>query len=153
MKDKKKTAKDRAIEAASANAKKAQDKFDSNFTGMSDKEKKRVPKALMLKEFGESMDGVRAGLAADVANAEKYGDDAYRSRGFGQSNKDRPESRYSDRYAKGGKLEMVKKGGKSVPAFAADGVGKMNMGGMMGYKKGGKIDGIAMKGKTKGRIC
>jgi hypothetical protein len=29
----------------------------------------------------------------------------------------------------------------------------MNMGGMMGYKKGGKIDGIAMKGKTKGRMC
>jgi hypothetical protein len=54
---------------------------------------------------------------------------------------------------KGGKLEMVKKDGKSVPAFAADGVGKMNMGGMMGYKKGGKIDGIAMKGKTKGRMC
>ena len=53
----------------------------------------------------------------------------------------------------GGKLEMVKKDGKSVPAFAADGVGKMNMGGMMGYKKGGKIDGIAMKGKTKGRMC
>jgi hypothetical protein len=29
----------------------------------------------------------------------------------------------------------------------------MNMVGMMGYKKGGKIDGIAMKGKTKGRMC
>ena len=54
---------------------------------------------------------------------------------------------------KGGKLEMVKKDGKSVPAFAADGVGKMNMGGMMGYKKGGKIDGKAIKGKTKGRMC
>jgi hypothetical protein len=24
---------------------------------------------------------------------------------------------------------------------------------LMGYKKGGKIDGIAMKGKTKGRMC
>jgi hypothetical protein len=56
-------------------------------------------------------------------------------------------------YAKGGKLEMVKKDGKSVPAFAADGVGKMNMGGMVGYKKGGKIDGKAIKGKTKGRMC
>jgi hypothetical protein len=58
-----------------------------------------------------------------------------------------------DGYKKGGKLEMVKKDGKSVPAFAADGVGKMNMGGMVGYKKGGKIDGMAIKGKTKGRIC
>ena len=28
------------------------------------------------------------------------------------------------------KLKMVKKGGKSVPAFAADGVGKMKKGGM-----------------------
>jgi hypothetical protein len=50
-------------------------------------------------------------------------------------------------------MEMVKKDGKSVPAFAADGVGKMNMGGMVGYKKGGKIDGMAIKGKTKGRMC
>jgi hypothetical protein len=53
----------------------------------------------------------------------------------------------------GGKMPMVKKDGKSCSCFAADGVGKMNMGGMVGYKKGGKIDGIAMKGKTKGRMC
>ena len=53
----------------------------------------------------------------------------------------------------GGKMPIVKKDGKSVPAFAADGVGKMNMGGMVGYKKGGKIDGMAIKGKTKGRMC
>ena len=31
---------------------------------------------------------------------------------------------------KGGKMKMVKKDGKSVPAFAADGVGKMKRGGM-----------------------
>jgi hypothetical protein len=30
---------------------------------------------------------------------------------------------------KGGKMEMTKKDGKSVPAFAADGVGKMKRGG------------------------
>jgi hypothetical protein len=29
----------------------------------------------------------------------------------------------------GGKMKMVKKDGKSVPAFAADGVGKMKRGG------------------------
>lgn len=29
-----------------------------------------------------------------------------------------------------GKMKMVKKGGKSVPAFAADGIGKMKEGGM-----------------------
>ena len=34
-------------------------------------------------------------------------------------------------YAKGGaKMPMVKKGGKMIPAFAADGKGKMNKGGM-----------------------
>jgi hypothetical protein len=35
----------------------------------------------------------------------------------------------SKKMAKGGKLEMVMKGGKKVPAFAADGVGKMAKGG------------------------
>ena len=43
--------------------------------------------------------------------------------------------------AMGGKLKMVEKGGKKVPAFAADGVGKMAMGGkcrgMGAAKKGG----------------
>ena len=47
-----------------------------------------------------------------------------------------------DKKAKGGKLKMVEKGGKKVPSFAADGVGKMAKGGMcrgMGAaSKGGK---------------
>ena len=61
-------------------------------------------------------------------------------------------------YKAGGKLPMVKdpKTGKMVPAFAADGVGKMSkggkvkkmqMGGMMktkGYKAGGKVRGCGM---------
>lgn len=44
--------------------------------------------------------------------------------------------------ASGGKMSMVMKDGKKVPAFAADGVGKM--------KKGGMADkeGRAMKRKT-----
>ena len=33
-------------------------------------------------------------------------------------------------YNKGGSMPMVMKAGKKVPAYAADGVGKMNMGGM-----------------------
>ena len=50
-------------------------------------------------------------------------------------------------YNKGG-MPMVEKAGKKVPAFAADGVGKMNMGGMTkkkkpmastGYKEGGDV--------------
>ncbi len=55
----------------------------------------------------------------------------------------------------GGKMPMVKKNGKSVPAFAADGVGKMKKGGAMmkkkGYAKGGamKKKGYAKGGVTK----
>ena len=52
-------------------------------------------------------------------------------------------------YKAGGSLEMVEKGGKKVPFYAADGKGKMNMGGkVMAYKKGGKIDGCAKRGRT-----
>jgi hypothetical protein len=60
----------------------------------------------------------------------------------------------------GGGMPMVEKAGKKVPAFAADGVGKMKHGGMakkmmgggMAYSAGGytrAADGIAKKGKTK----
>jgi hypothetical protein len=40
------------------------------------------------------------------------------------------------------KLKMVEKGGKKVPAFAADGIGKMAM--------GGKTSKMAMGGKARG---
>ena len=51
-----------------------------------------------------------------------------------------------------GKMKMVMKGGKKVPSFAADGVGKMKKGGMADKKgrameKGGKdARGRAMRG-------
>lgn len=84
-------------------------------------------------------------------------------------------------YAEGG-MPMVEKDGKKVPAFAADGKGKMAKGGiatslkahasapaskahakmakggmacggkMKKYAKGGSVDGCATKGKTKGRM-
>lgn len=41
------------------------------------------------------------------------------------------------------KLKMVKKNGKLVPAFAADGVGKMKKGGMAGMHR--MPDGTMMK--------
>lgn len=53
--------------------------------------------------------------------------------------------------AAGGKLKMVEKGGKKVPFFAADGKGKMAMGGMMkkkGYAKGGAVK-VGEKGTAK----
>ena len=43
---------------------------------------------------------------------------------------------------KSGGLAMVEKGGKKVPFYAADGVGKMNMGGKIrgyGMARGGKV--------------
>jgi len=58
-------------------------------------------------------------------------------------------------YEAGG-MAMVKKNGKQVPAFAADGVGKMNKGGMAKMAKGGcmaKGGGIEVRGKTKGKVC
>ena len=57
------------------------------------------------------------------------------------------------KYAQGGGLKMVDKGGQKVPFFAADGKGKMKGGGMA-YAKGGMTgrDGCAIKGKTKGRM-
>jgi len=50
---------------------------------------------------------------------------------------------------------MVEKGGKKVPFYAADGVGKMAMGGKVkGYKAGGCVrgDGICKKGHTRGQM-
>ncbi len=46
------------------------------------------------------------------------------------------------------KMQMVKKGGKKVPAFAADGVGKMKKGGMAGMHK--MPDGTMMKNSAMG---
>jgi hypothetical protein len=57
-----------------------------------------------------------------------------------------------------GGMAMVEKDGKKVPAFAADGVGKMKKGGMAKMSKGGcskmaKGGGIEVRGKTKGKVC
>ena len=49
----------------------------------------------------------------------------------------KPKKKKSSGYNKGG-LPMVMKDGKKVPAYAADGVGKMNMGGMAKKKPAAK---------------
>ena len=54
-------------------------------------------------------------------------------------------------YAKGG-LKMVKKNGKMVPFYAADGVGKMYGGGMAMKKKGMAKGGMKKKGYAKGAM-
>lgn len=59
---------------------------------------------------------------------------------------------------KKGGMPMVEKDGKKVPAFAADGKGKMSKGGMAKKMMGGgmtkmaKGGGIEVKGKTKGSM-
>jgi hypothetical protein len=63
----------------------------------------------------------------------------------------------------GGGMPMVMKDGKKIPAFAADGEGKMAKGGMTKMRKvatgkpamgsaSKRADGVAMKGKTKGKF-
>ena len=42
----------------------------------------------------------------------------------------KPKKKKTSSYNKGGSMPMVMKEGKKVPAYAADGVGKMNKGGM-----------------------
>jgi len=71
------------------------------------------------------------------------------------------EMKGAKKMASGG-MPMVMKDGQKVPAFAADGKGKMAHGGMAkkmmggGYAKGGsassRADGIAKKGKTVGKM-
>jgi len=71
------------------------------------------------------------------------------------------EMKGAKKMATGG-MPMVMKDGQKVPAFAADGKGKMAHGGMAkkmmggGYAKGGsassRADGIAKKGKTVGKM-
>jgi len=48
------------------------------------------------------------------------------------------------------KMPMVKKNGKKVPAFAADGVGKMMKGGMAKKKPAAKMMGGGMGKKSMG---
>ena len=50
----------------------------------------------------------------------------------------KPKKKKSSGYNKGG-LPMVMKDGEKVPAYAADGVGKMNMGGMTKKKPAAKM--------------
>jgi hypothetical protein len=93
--------------------------------------KKGAPKSMIKHEMGEMM-GMKKGGAAKTKKMAMGG------------------------YADGG-MPMVMKDGKKVPAFAADGEGKMRKGGMTmkkmasgGLAAGHKsADGVASKGKTK----
>ena len=53
--------------------------------------------------------------------------------------KDKPKTKSKSMAAAKGGMPMVKKNGKKVPAFAADGVGKMMKGGMAKKKPAAKM--------------
>lgn len=60
------------------------------------------------------------------------------------------------RKAKGGKMKKYATGGAVAAMPKAKDMGSMNMakgGKAKCYAKGGSIDGVAKKGKTKGRVC
>ena len=92
--------------------------------------KKGAPKSMVKHEMGEMMGMKKGGMAKKMAMGG---------------------------YADGG-MPMVMKDGKKVPSFAADGQGKMKHGGMAmkkmanGGSASSRADGIAVKGKTKGKM-
>jgi len=122
-------------------------------------------------------------VAHSPAFAKKVGVPQSVGKDFSTADKGRKFGKGGDMkkgYADGG-MPMVKKDGKMVPSFAADGVGKMAKGGeakamvgkevafmkkkgapaamikhekaeMKGMKKGGSIDGVAKKGKTSAKM-
>ncbi len=95
-----------------------------------------------------------------------------RLRAAGEKNVSADSKAYGGKVKKmatGGSMPMVKKDGKMVPSFAADGVGKMAYGGKAMKMADGKMvtkkkkkkttttarrrgDGCAVRGKTKGRM-
>ena len=128
---KKMTPSERAAEAGMDNQTKAYDRADNrdkdtkrNWSGRgtSGDEVAAKENVETNRKFKNEILGVLRGQGNDVANAERYGRDAYKSRGFGQGKKKNPENKGSLNYAKGGKV-------------------------------GGRGDGVATKGKTKGRMC
>ena len=100
----------------------------------------------------------KKGTLKDPAKNSK----ALQRRAFNKTLKENPQAvkrlNKMNKKAGGGKLKMVEKGGKKVPFFAADGKGKMAMGGMMkkkGYAKGGPVkiksgDTLSQIAKSKG---
>jgi len=91
----------------------------------------------------------KKGTLKDPAKNSK----ALQRRAFNKTLKENPQAvkrlNKMNKKAEGGKLKMVEKGGKKVPFFAADGKGKMAMGGMM-KKKGMAKGGMMKKGYAKG---
>jgi hypothetical protein len=107
----------------------------------------------------KSVEEMKKGIFAPKDKDEKS-DSSYKKGGMAKTKK-----MAMGGYADGG-MPMVMKDGQKVPAFAADGKGKMAKGGMAtkkmasgGMTSMGKVktaapsrDGVAVKGKTKGKM-
>ena len=113
-----------------------------NYLNFMDKNGKRPPKAKKMMGGGMAMKS--KGYAKGGMMKTKMG-----TKGGAMGGKMKTKG-----YSAGGKLPMVEKNGKMIPAYAADGKGKMMTGGPVkkmktkGYSKGGKVRGagIARKG-------
>ena len=105
--------------------------------------KKGAPKSMLKHEMKEA--GMESGgITKKMPTAKQMGSLGLKHGGM-------------KKMAAGG-MPMVMKDGKKIPAFAADGQGKMKRGGSVKKMAGGGLtaghkqaDGIAMKGKTKGK--
>ena len=105
--------------------------------------KKGAPKSMLKHEMKEA--GMEAGgVTKKMPTAKQMGSLGLKHGGM-------------KKMAAGG-MPMVMKDGKKIPAFAADGEGKMKRGGSVKKMAGGassaskRADGVAMKGKTKGKL-
>ena len=102
--------------------------------------KKGAPKSMLKHEMKEA--GMEAGgVTKKMPTAKQMGSLGLKSGGI--------------KKMAGGGMPMVMKDGKKIPAFAADGQGKMKHGGSVKKMAGGGLagghksaDGIAKKGKT-----
>ena len=102
--------------------------------------KKGAPKSMLKHEMAEA--GMKdSGVTKKMPTAKQMGSLGLKSGGI--------------KKMAGGGMPMVMKDGKKIPAFAADGQGKMKHGGSVKKMAGGGLasghksaDGIAKKGKT-----
>jgi hypothetical protein len=106
----------------------------------------KADKGKTFKEGGSMASKMNPGFMAMMAKKKESKPSA-----MGKPTMKPGMSTAKDGMKKGG-MPMVMKDGKKVPAFAA----KKMMGGGMAYSKGGsassRADGIATKGKTKGKL-
>ena len=113
----------------------------------------------MMPSTSKKQHNFMAAVAHNPAFAKKAGVPQSVGKEFNQADKGRKFSKGGDmKKMNMGGMNMVNKGGKMVPDFAADGVGKMAGGGMAkkmmssGGSASKRADGIAVKGKTKGTM-